>query len=75
MRVNELIAKRNQEVVEAKKVIEALEIVNKERSEEIEDLREKADREIKSLQTEIGTLLSRLKETVCPEKTYFLRGL
>jgi len=61
-KVGKVIAARELEVDEAKEIIKGLENISQNQQNKIKDLREKSDREIKSLQTEIGILLNRLKE-------------
>jgi hypothetical protein len=61
-KMDTLMEARGKEVREAKKVIEALEIVNRERENEIKDLREKSDREINKLQESIKKLNEQLKD-------------
>jgi chromosome segregation ATPase len=61
-KMDALIEARNQEVVEAKKAIQALETVNQELAHKNKDLREKSDREIISLRDQIKELNEQLAD-------------
>lgn len=67
-KMDAVITNREKEVAEAKKVIEALEIINRERENEIKDLREKSkedkklsEQKLNKLQGEIRKLLRELE--------------
>lgn len=61
-KMDAVIEAREKEVTQAKKAIEALEIVNRERKEEIKDLKAKSTREINNLQESIKELKKALVE-------------
>jgi hypothetical protein len=67
-RVNELIAKRNQEVEQVRKTIKALETVGQESKEKYKTLKIESDKEIKALQESIKKLNEQLKEFQNKEK-------
>lgn len=61
-KIGKLIDARNQEVIEAREIIQALETINQEVKNENADLKDKSDREIKVLHEAIKKLNNELKE-------------